>query len=458
MSDTTLLDEKKTTPGPSIELDFHASLRKKSVEGKTLTELFFVDVVFFVCVLTTGLAFGVVPVATVVAHLVFSTACATSCLFVPRSRLNDIVLTVVVVFACTVTGLLDCLFVVQTACLYGAPSREDTRPSRLGAAVGDDSTVLFVLASAHLISGGAAVYRACVAHARLGVDPNAALVGAAPAATCMYVTLVVDAGRESFLRAHVVLFLLLLAITLLDAAFALGKTRFSKNHAWWTLSVTLFVVYLVLVVNVTRIFEEQFSLGPIGDDLATHPYDSLCGKLQCAGVVGIIVGLLAGRVAKTCPKTTESTKSKGHRVRTPATLSGVEPFASVCVALSRQGLVVLPLLCSVVALFGDATPAVSRFVLLLYGSSLSLRFWIQSVTVQTWLFVATASLGLFLDVFIALDVGLGDRQILLHERGGFETYAVTFVSSASACIDTLCLSHSVSQRIHVDIREAKKMK
>ena len=254
------------------------------------------------------------------------------------------------------------------------------------------------------------------------------------------------------------LFLLLLTVTLLDAAFALGKTRFSKNHAWWTLSVTLFVVYLVLAVNLTRVFEEQFSLGPFGDDLATHPYDSLCGKLQCAGVVGIIVGLLAGRVAKTCPKTTESTKSKGHRVRTPATLSGVEPFASVCVALSRQGLVVLPLLCSVVALFGDATPAVSRFVLLLYGSSLSLRFWIQSVTVQTWLFVATASLGLFLDVFIALDIGLGDRQVLLHERGGFETYAVTLVSSASACIDTLCLAHSVSQRIHVDIREAKKTK
>lgn len=456
MSDTTPVPEKKVNPGPSYELDFDARLRKASVDGKTLTELFSVDVVFFVCVLACGLIFDSFPVATVVSHLVLSGACAAACLFVSRSRLNDLILTAFIVFSCTVTGLLDCLFVVQTACLYSGGPDEETRPSRLGVPVDDDETVLFVLVSAHVTSAGAAVYRACVAHARMGVDANAALVGAAPAATMLYAAWIVDAGRESFFRAHFLIFILFLAVTVLDAALELGRVRFSKTHAWWILSVTLFAVYIFLVVNVTRVFED-FSLGGFGDDLMTHPYESLCGKLQCVGVLGVVVGLLAARVARTCPKN-DLSRLKEHNIRTPAALSDVEPFASVCVALSRQGLVVLPLVCSVVALFGDATPAVSRFVLLLYGSSLSLRFWIQSATLQTWLFVTTASLGLLLDAVVGLDIGLGDREVLLRERGGFETYAITFVATASACIGVVCLAHPVSQRVRLEISEGKKMK
>ena len=456
MSATTRVVEKTVTFGASYDLDFDAKKKTKNGNGKTLTELFFVDTVFFVIVSVCGLFLEAFPTMTVAVHLSLSTVCALCDLFVGRSRKNDPTLTAFFVFSCTVTGLVDGLFVVQTACRYSESSNDVvTRPSRFGIGV-VDLTTLFVLVSTHVVSIGGGVYRACIAHERTGVDVSATLVGATVASASIYVTWIVDLGHELKLRTHLLLFLLILVVTIMDAVLALGRTRFSKTQAWWILSVTLFFVYIVLVLNVTRVFEDV-TLGAFGDDLTTHPYDSLCGKLQCVGVVGFLVGLLAARVNKTCPKI-EDRGIRGTRIRTPAALNDVEPFASACVALLRQGLVVLPLLCSMVALFGDATPEISRFVLLLYGSSLSLRFWLQSKTVHTWLFVTVASFGLVLDALVGLGIGFGDREVLLKKRGHLETVVVTLVAASSACLSILCLAHSVSQRARLEIQDAKKVK
>lgn len=454
MSATTQVPEKTSSgSGYSVfEFGFDRKTRRKTHDEKTLTELFSVDALFFVTFSLCGLFLGAVPSLTIFTHVILSTACVLCNVFISKSKKSSPVLTALFVFCCTFTAWVDVLFIVQTTCRY---SESNTRPSGFGIGT-KNLMLLFVLVSTHVVSVGGAVYRACVAHERLDTDVTMAFVGATVATSAVYLLWVLDLGRELKMRTHVLLFSLFFILTIVDACFTLGRTRVSKTQAWWMMSLTLFFVYLVLVVNVTHVFE-NFTLGTFVDDLATHPYDTLCGKLQCVGVVGVLVGLLAARVTKTCPKTNEDGVLR-TRVRTPATLSGVEPFASACVALCRQGLVVLPLVCSVVALFGDATPETSRFVLLLYGSSLSLRFWLQSVTVQVWLFVTAASFGIVTDALIGVDILLGRKQVLLRERGRMETFAIVFVSSSAAALSLVCLSHSVSQRAKVDFSENKKMK
>lgn len=454
MSTTTGLPPETSLDARNFDFEFDFKQKKKlqKYNGKTLTELFSVDVLFFATISLCGVFLEAVPLITISIHVILSTTCVLCDAFVTKSRKNRPLLTAFFVFCCTFTAWVDALFIVQTTCRY---TESNARPAAFG--IGTNKlTILFVLLSTHFVSIGSSLYRACVTPECLETGVTMAFIGATVATSAVYLLWVLDLGRELKLRTHVLLFSLFFILTIVDAGFTLGRTRLSKTQAWWIMSLTLFFVYLVLVINVTSVFE-KFTLGAFIDDLATHPFDTLCGKLQCVGIVGVLVGLLAARVTKTCPKINE-TIVIGTGVRTPATLGDVEPFASVCVALCRQGLVVLPLVCSVVALFGDATPETSRFVLLLYGSSISLRFWLQSVTVQVWLFVTAASFGIVTDALIGVDILLGRKQVFLKERGQLETLAIVFVSSSAAALSLLCLSHSVSQRTRVNFLENKKMK
>lgn len=447
------LEPRTRTPEASSHFEFENTVKvKKKHPAKTLQQDFLTDVLYFICVIVIGLIVGNIPWITVSAHLVCSLTCMVIATFPLK---DDNINTTVLVGLTTVTALFDFFCIFQSVCKRLDASDEIPTAFAYGINVLNLFNLFFVV-STHFISFGNAINRAY----RCGVhfDTNAifSTIGISLAAVIIYTLWLIDLGSSSgsWIRPHFFFTLVLLSVMVFDSIIAFKWVAFSTRHAWWCLSVTLFFVYVTLVINVSQLFEETITLGSFMDTVTTHQYKGTCDKLQCITLLCIISLSIANRLIHTCPKKKHCV-NKHICVHTPASINSVEPFASLCTTLCTFALSTLPFICSIVGLFADYTPVVSRFLLLMYGSFLTLRFWILKMTVQVWLFVTTAIIGIVVDILIGLDVVLNDNGTILRKRGQFETTTILVVAVVSMTTSVVCLIHSLSQ--HIKLKRREKM-
>ena len=425
----------------------------------TFTEYCFTDVIFHACVLTFGLVVGDVHWITVVTHIFSSSACVCLAFFGRSTTTSTNASATLASFLVTITLVFDGLCVLQSVC--DEIDETGYAPTALAFSAGKGGLVVFfVVVSVHVISCGAATVRLLKCHEWFTKSNQFISSGITSASICVYILWNMNFGVSDgqILRIHVFVFVIFLMISVVDCIALFRLKKQSKHHAWWIASCVLCFTYVINVVNFSRVFEEDFAKGHMASFL-THPYSSLCGRIQSVALLTLISGSIFFRIKQTLPKENgcHVVDVDGKTcIKAPASLAKVEPFASLCVTVANACVAILPLTCSIVAVFGDYTPMISRFVLLVYGSSLSLRFWMVSKTTNTLFFVIVNALGILTDLLVGLDVVFFQNGVVLEKRGRMESTVILCAELIAGMASLLLLVHTGLQKIQKTFSSKEK--
>jgi hypothetical protein len=400
------------------------------------------DALFFVAIVCIGLSFNNVAWIPAIVHGATSTVSALAVTLAPSKRIARCRVSVCVSTCITVAALADSLCIAQLVCR----SLDEDEGQPVFFSIGAQThhpIALTILISAHATSFVAAVYRLRRTSLDLGAHSSFTALGATLGASFVYLVWIADGGGLAgrVFHTHFYVGVAFVILSLVDVITAFGTPH---RSVWWIAAVVLVVQYVVLVSNISVLFGDLAFAEGISSAL-THHFDRRFAKAQAAWISTVLVCSNAYKTVTMAPKTVYISELTSFVARTPAVNSAVEPFAAFVICMVNFAFTTFPTLCGAVALFGNDAPQLSRFVLLMYVSLLSLRFWIQSNAAQVWLFVLVSVLGVVLDGVVFINILYFGKNVATTNRGEAETAIILTASLGSTIVSLICLMYSATQ-------------
>lgn len=420
---------------PSIKI---TSVRYVPSNLRVLRQESIVDVLFFSVIALIGWSFGIVPWVTVIVHVVSSLISTVVVTASPGDKRSAEGRSVILCACASLALLTDGLFVAQIICKALDAHEEEPKLFATGAD-SHDLVEVSALVAAHVTSFAAAVYRTRRVTTDMEVDLSFASLGAAFAFSLLYVVWVFDFDWSSGLTLHFQVSCLLLVASISDMICTFSERLtflLSVRPVIQTIAATF--AYVSLVMSISLLFEDNVSLY-----FLTHHYAHVFGRVQAILILSFVFSTMVHRTVTTSPYR----MARAHFVvgtgcgGTPASVGQVEKFAATVVSSLYISMYVLPTLIGVVSLFGDHTPALSRFTLLVYASWLTCRLWIQATAFQIGLFLTASVVGIIVDLLVVVDIIMWSDAFVLHNRGTAETLVSVFVVVTSGIVNTVCVAY-----------------